>query len=354
MKPYFLAPLLIAFTGFQSFAQTPAPQEQTEENQSPEQPPWQVCNETSFILNIATAAVPEKDAGTTLTVTGWQKIRPGACQIMTAKKGTPRYVYARSDSVHQGGIREWKGQHEFCVGGDDFTAKTDISCALQNLKPARFLRVIPTEERTAFTEPAGFGKKAETAGLQRLLLDNNYDIKRVDGMGGRRTSNTLNKFLKDSKLERSISTEDKFTALETSALELQSSVGITLCNDAGARLWSAVAYHTDAGFESRGWWPIEAGECARPFTSNLIKRDAHFYARLETMNADDKILKVSKKDAKEFCVGESKFSAVRHEFCEDQGYIAARFKALPNDKIGAKISLKIEDFTAASLSGLRQ
>ena len=338
-----------------AYAQTEVtPAAAVEGSETPVQPPWQVCNETSFILNIASASIPQDAPDSPLTVTGWQKIRAGQCQIMDAEKGTPRYVYARSNAVHQGGIREWKGRHSFCISDEGFTAKTDISCALQNLNEAQFLRVVPTEERTAFVEPANYGRKAETAGVQRLLLDNNYDIKRVDGMSGRRTSNTLNKFLKDSDLKRSISMEDKFAALETAAHELRSSIGLTLCNKAESKMWGAIAYRRSEGWESRGWWPIDAGTCTRPYTRNLKGQDAHYYVRLETKNADDKLLKVQKNMAKDFCIGESKFSAVRHEYCEDQGYISAKFKSLPNDKIGAIISLTKADFTAASVSGLRQ
>ena len=316
--------------------------------------PWEVCNETSFIQEIATATIADTTPGTPLLVKGWIKLIPGSCQAVEAAKGTPRFVYARSASVHQGGIREWKGQHEYCVGDTDFEAKTDLSCALQNMKPRSFLRVIPTEHRTAFVEPADFGKKAKTAGLQRLLRDNNYQVKRVDGLSGKRTSNTLNKFLKDNEIASDITIEEKYAALEKHAQDIQDKIGVTLCNESSKKVWGAVAYPSGEEIESRGWWQIETGTCLRPFSESLKDRQVHFYARQEKEGNTDKILKVSSKSAKDLCIGEAKFSAIRQEFCEDQGYITARFHSLPIDQTGARIILKDGNFADASISGLRQ
>jgi uncharacterized membrane protein len=341
------------------YAQTTAPalekQElENSESEAAKQLPWEVCNETSFIQEVATATIATSTPGTPMLVKGWTKLYPGTCQAVEAAKGTPRFVYARSASVHQGGIREWNGQHDYCVSDEDFEAKTDISCALQNMKPRKFLRVIPTEYRTAFVEPEDFGKKASTAGLQRLLQDNNYDVKRVDGLSGKRTTNTLNKFLKDNETSTDISIEEKYVSLEKHAREIQDKIGVTLCNESKARVWGAIAYENGDEVESRGWWPVETGTCLRPFSESLTDRQVHFYARQENGNLTDKILKVSSKSAKDLCVGEAKFSAIRQEFCEDQGYITARFHSLPIDQTGARIILKDGNFADAVISGLRQ
>ncbi len=319
---------------------------------------WQVCNETSYILNVAVASIYEGDDNPQMTVKGWHRLRSGKCQIMKIVKSAPRYVYARSDSIHQGGIREWKGAHEFCVGSPDitpnFNAQIQSACNLQNLTPAKFLRIIPTEERTAFIEPANFGKKSETAGLQRLLLDNNYDIKRIDGLSGRRTLNTLNTFLKDNKLKTNIALADKINALETSALEIRTQIGVRICNTSNARIWSAIAWHDEHHWESRGWWLIDPKACIRPFTNSLKDAEVYLYARLETDSPQDMVLDVkSDKANKNFCISEASFAAVAHEYCQDQGYVNARFKAIPNDQIGISVNLSNSDFSKPKLSGLR-
>ena len=328
--------------------------EDGQEDEIPVQLPWQVCNETSFIQEVATVTITSDEVGASPNVRGWIKLIPGKCETIEAEKGTPRFVYAKSSSVHQGGIREWKGEHEFCVGNEDFTAKTDLSCALQNMQSKKFLRVIPTEHRTAFVEPAGFGKKAATAGLQRLMLDNNYDIKRVDGITGRRTTNTLNKFLKDHELATDISVEEKFEALASFAREIQSKIGVTICNESSEKIWGALATEMDESSESKGWWPIETGTCLRPFSVSLKDNQVHFYARQEKPGQTDRVLKVASKAGIDLCIGEAKFSIIRQEFCEDQGYLTARFHSLPIDQTGARIILKDANFGDAAVSGLRQ
>lgn len=340
------------------------------ETENGDQRQWQVCNETSFILNIATASVAEGMANAPLTVRGWQKLRAGKCQTMSVEKGTPRYVYARSSSVHQGGIREWTGKYNFCVADPHadtgFTAKTDIACDVQNLTSAKFLRVIPTEKRTAFVEPSDYGKKAQTAGLQRLLMDNNHDIKRVDGIGGRRTSNTLRAFLRAQKLPTGLSLNEQLDALETTAQAAQTSVGLTICNSAPTTLWSAIAYRAESGsanvhWESRGWWPVAPKACVRPFAQNLKGIETYVYARLEIEGQSDLVLKMpatpnditEKSVNKEFCISEAGFAATMHEFCEDQGYVKARFKPVTNTETGVTLTLSESDFVQASASGLR-
>ena len=339
-----------------SFAQetTPSPQTSAQTSKTvTEQPPWQVCNETSFVLDMAIAGVPAGQAGQPISVWGWTSLRPGACQIVDVEKGTPRFVYARSATLHQGGMREWKGHYDYCVAKDDFTAKTDISCDLQNMTTAQFLQIIPTESRTAFVEPDGFGRFAETAGLQRLLMDNNYDIKRIDGRSGKRTTNTLRKFLKDHNLKTNISVDAKFTALLDNARAVRANVGVRLCNKSSAKLWAALAYENNGTMEAQGWWPIDKGSCVQPFAENLKDRNAHYYARQETVSGVDNILKTTGKNAKEFCIGSSKFSSLHHEFCQDQGYVPAQFLPVPTEKPGAQINLIDTDFSNATVSGLR-
>ena len=330
----------------------------TADDDNPIRPPWQVCNETSYVLRFATAMIPEGDKGTALQVSGWQRLIPGACETVRAEKGTPRFVYAQSAKHHQGGVREWKGKHDYCVATEDFTAKTDLSCALQNLEAKQFLRIIPTEERTAFVEPDNFGQKAVTAGLQRLLLDNNYEISRIDGITGRRTSKTLEKFLTDNKLSRDLDAEAQFNALIAGAIDTQKNTGLRVCNNSTRKVWTALAFTRDGYLESRGWWPLDVAQCERLYNASLKTSPLHFYARQESSTdanegAQDFILKVSANSAKELCIGEAQFSAVRQEYCKDQGYIPANFHMLPTDSLGREINLTDASFASPVASGLR-
>ena len=148
--------------------------------------------------------------------------------------------------------------------------------------------------------------------------------------------------------------EEKFAALEKFALETQTKIGVTICNESKSRIWGALASQDGEEVESRGWWPIEPEVCLRPFTKSLKDNQVHFYARQEKEGQVDKVLKVASKAGIDLCVGEAKFAAIRQEFCEDQGYLTARFHSLPIDQTGARIILKDVNFGDAAVSGLRQ
>lgn len=318
---------------------------------------WNICNETSFVLRAATAAMQDGK----MTPRGWDRIRPGACISKNPPPTSPRYVFAESEALHTGGVREWKGKTKLCVDETDFVADATRSCALQDMEMQAYLQVDPKERTTTFIEPDNFGDKASTAGMQRLLKDNGYKIARIDGLSGRRTARTLNRFLKDNEIERGITDGQKFDALIKGAMSVQSSIGLTLCNETSHKVWSAIAYQNDGEWESRGWWPIETGDCARNFTSALENTNAHFYALQEQPIPEgeetapkDKRLRTLTAKPRQFCVAEGVFSAVGNEYCADRGYTPVNFRALPTDAPGLTLKLKDSDFAGPSSTGLRR
>ena len=65
---------------------------------------WQVCNETSYVLEAA-AGRPD---GRAIVVQGWTRLRPGECRIAVngpLARGT-HYLYARTSPAHRGGRRQ--------------------------------------------------------------------------------------------------------------------------------------------------------------------------------------------------------------------------------------------------------
>lgn len=318
---------------------------------------WDICNETSFILRLATATIIEGK----MAPNGWSKLRPGGCQSIDAPLDTPRYLYAESSPAHQGGVREWKGSVELCASEEDFTADATISCPLQDLGSRQYQQIDPAEQKTTLVEPDDYGKRADMAGIQRLLRDNGYRINRIDGYKGRRTTNPLNKFLKSVKLKTNITVPEKIDALEEGARKKQSDIGFTVCNKSSEKIWSGVAFREDGKWESRGWWPVQIDECIRPFTKILKDTEAHYFALQEDSSAGpteeqklDKRLKSTAVTPSQFCIAESRFAATGREFCSDRGYIAANFRPLPNDKEGATINLNDADFAEINPAGLRQ
>ena len=74
---------------------------------------WQICNETSFVLEAATGRPDNRS----IQVQGWTRLRPGECRLAVAAplaRGT-HYLYARTSTAHRGGRRQWGGDAILCV-----------------------------------------------------------------------------------------------------------------------------------------------------------------------------------------------------------------------------------------------
>ena len=125
---------------------------------------WQVCNETSYILKVATAFM-YRDR---VVSKGWIKLLPGDCEQAEASAGQPRYLYAESSTAYAGGIREWKGSTSFCVEDGAFRSDPAKTCVLTDKKSRLFISVDPKDPVTTLTEPEDYGRRATIAGLQRL------------------------------------------------------------------------------------------------------------------------------------------------------------------------------------------
>lgn len=318
---------------------------------------WEVCNETSFIIRLANAVIRNGN----MTPKGWDRVKPGQCLPLNAPEGSPRYIFAESSPVHQGGIREWAGKTPICVSENDFTADATKSCQLQNLKSRNYLAVNPAEQRTTLIEPDNFGSKADVAGLQRLLRDNGYKITRIDGLSGRRTSRYIREFKKKSNLPVSVSNNELMDVMADAAKKRQSDIGFEICNDSSATIWAAMATRENGAWQSRGWWTITKDACVRPFTTSLKGADAHFFALQEnvietdaskTFGPDKRLRSVATTPA-QFCIAEAKFSALGREYCAESGYAVANFRPLPTDKDGATANLSDQDFATPNAVGLR-
>lgn len=329
---------------------------------------WEVCNETSFILRLASASI----TGGTMTPRGWDRLRPGQCHSLKAPEGTPRYIFAESDPVHRGGIREWKGNVPLCVSDEDFSADATKSCQLQNMNTQSYLAVDPAELRTTLIEAEDFGKNAQTAGIQRLLRDNGLKINRIDGLPGRRTQQTIRSYKKSAELARDISGDNLIDALALSAADKAADVGVEFCNNSSSNVWTALATRMEGTWTSQGWWQVSQGQCLRPYTNSLQGKEAHFYALQEgiseadndegdslpseqpSISLADKHLRSVSAQPSQFCIAEAKFSALGREYCAEAGYSAANFRPLPTDKDGTKVILTDQDFSAPSPVGLRR
>lgn len=318
---------------------------------------WQICNETSFIVRVATAV----ERGTVATARGWTRLRPGQCYNGGAPISAVRHVFAESSRAYAGGIREWKGTAEFCSGRDDFSATSDQSCDDQGLTQQLFIPVSDHDPITRLVEPDNYGRRAEVAGLQRLLRENGYTIRRIDGVSGRRTTRTAARFLRDNKLVSNLSLPQQIDALEKAVLAKMGDRGLTVCNTSSDPIWIATGHRRGEAWESRGWWALKIGGCAQPVTDTLKGKDMHVFARqavtgqaADAPPAPDKHLRSDPEKTAEFCIAEAKFSAHGREDCANNGYEAVKFRILPNDVDGTTLSLTDADFVPANVNGLRR
>src|SRR5690606_28072522 len=103
----FAALAAVASLGALAFAGTALAQQQRAPNG------WQICNETTYVLEAATA----RPDGRSIQVQGWTRLRPGECRVAVAAplaRGT-HYLYARTSSAHRGGRQQWTGDARLCV-----------------------------------------------------------------------------------------------------------------------------------------------------------------------------------------------------------------------------------------------
>jgi len=140
---------------------------------------WQICNETSYVLEAATA----RPDGQAILVQGWTHLRPGECRTAInapLARGT-HYLYARTSAAHRGGRNQWGGDARICIDPNrQFSFENPPDCAVQGLEERLFRRVQINKRdswRTSFGQAEPYTlARARQAGLQRLLDDAGYDL----------------------------------------------------------------------------------------------------------------------------------------------------------------------------------
>ena len=314
--------------------------------------PWQICNETSYVVRTASAYL----RGGRMAAKGWTEILPGACTTEITPVDSPRFLFAESSDVHQGGVREWKGETPLCADTDDFTSDATEDCRLANRQTRDYFAVRPGEPVTTLVEPAGYTrKKAVIAATQRLLRDAGFEVSRVDGLTGRRTSGQLRTFRKQAELPANTEGEPLLRALMAAARTAKQSVGLEVCNESTRPIFAAVATKTDGDWRSRGWWRAEPGECTRPLDTPLPGTDAHVFAlQAGEGDAPDRRLRTVSDNPAQFCIAESRFDALGNEYCADKGYGIGSFRAVPTETPGARMRLSDGDFSDPAPLGLRR
>lgn len=317
---------------------------------------WSICNETSFMLRLAHATLRDGS----VKAKGWKELQPGQCLDEKIPKNAPRLLYAESLKLHRGGIREWKGNIPLCVGEDDFLSDAKQNCKNEGLQSRKYFAIKPGEQTTTLIEPSDYGKKAQVAGTQRLLRDAGYKITSIDGLPGRRTSRSIDDFIKAEGLTEIPDGKELLARLAKVAAASIDKVGFEICNNSSTEIYAAISLQQNGNWSSKGWWAIQTDQCVRPITQPLIGLDAHYYALKEAKTAEDgtkpedlRLRSVAAIPA-QFCIAEAQFSALGRDYCFEEGYSVANFRPLPADKDSTSVSLNDEDFAPPAPQGLRR
>jgi len=291
---------------------------------------WSLCNETSYIVQVATGR-PEGGGN---VVQGWTKVRPGSCEVLIDAPLTPgaHYLFAQSSNAHRGGRKSWRGDERLCVeSSNSFTIENPPDCAVMGLDERAFKPVLIERRnrwRNTIRETDRYSlRRARSAGLQRLLGDAGVYTGAIDGEIGPRTRTAIRDFLSERDLPSDTSDDDLIDILEQVALDRARNVGLTLCNRTNGRIWSAIGRRRGEDWESRGWWLLEAGGCARVIDEPLLQTEHFVFGELE--DPDGGPARTLSRGADVFCIAQSKFAIIGREDCEAAAYRRALFAATP-------------------------
>jgi uncharacterized membrane protein len=295
---------------------------------------WDLCNQTSFVLEAATGRPENKS----VIVEGWTRIRPGECKAALAGPLKPDvyFVFARSSKAHRGGQRTWKGEIPLCVDPNgSFAVENPSSCAAMGLEQRGFQAVRidkPRGSQMTFKEADPYnssGKSAVNAGLQRLLDDAGIASGPIDGFQRREWRTAITNFLAEHKEPANTSNAGLIDMLEEVALNRSLEVGMMLCNRTDKKITAAIARNGTMGWESRGWWALDAQACVRTIDESLLTRPYYVFAEMETPQGD-RLLNGADTP---FCTARTKFAILGNENCDKRRYRQAKFveTAIPED-----------------------
>ncbi len=314
---------------------------------SPAKASLQFCNHTSFVLRTA-AALPHPDDG--WRIQGWLQLWPGECrQIARQLAAIPSfYIYSESHSAHQGPVRRWSGERQFCVRTDqNFEFLGPDACdGVHDYRS--FFRVQVEAGSTQwihrFREPSSklaTLRSARTSGLQRLLKEADFFKGRIDGYMGRRTRQAARAAQRSLKLTKTgIDSTDLMAGLLGQIQSQQSEKGFRFCNETNYRAWAAVAYEQDQEWISKGWWAVDPQACVRVIKDGLPNQFLYAYAEADTRNG----WQVQWQGSHPFCVSEVKFEIDGSEGCETRGYGRANFIRINTaDKTAWEFALREDD-----------
>ena len=227
-----------------------------------------LCNQTSYILEIATGVTRAEEVITK----GWTRLIPGVCKTVLAGdlRQQTSFVYAQSARAYDGPRRAWGGLHWLCAQTGEFRIE----------EPNGYTRCTGGR-RLPFFQISGHGQRnwtqtfgqtpaltsraaAQAAGLARLLTSAGFD--------GAHPGHALALFRARMHLSAHAPVAAVFDALESAALGQAAPNGYEVCNDTAAQIFVALADREHGHWHTRGWWHVGPVACAQALTTPLTGR----------------------------------------------------------------------------------
>ena len=292
-----------------------------------------LCNETSYVLSVATAF----QLGLASKTEGWQSVLPGACK--TALKNIPAgagaFVHAVSHPAHSADKLVFDGSERFCIGPRErrFTIEGRRECRKRGHVSANFapVEMDATRPTVTFTEDDNFGRLAVMAGIQRLLGDIGYETGTIDGFGGVRTREAISAFKLRYQIRGNPSNSDLLARLLDTAAERSEDRGLIMCNKTDYLVWAATGIVREDNFESRGWHRIGAKDCAQVINGNLDDKYYFYYAEAVTDTGRQAVRAgrpVFWQGDFTMCTKSTRFVINNREDCQARGLDATKFRRI--------------------------
>jgi uncharacterized membrane protein len=290
----------------------------------------QICNRTSYVLNLALGLEMQGAAATR----GWFRIDPGQCRtvLQGALEAEQVYVHARALPIYGSSPLPQGAQAELCVADGNFVIAGARKCPSAGQYLARFSAVKPSESGDGLVanvaEEADYdGEQARRAGVQRLLVAAGYDASPIDGIEGRKTETALAQFLRDRKLAPDIAAAATFFDTLMEAARQTESGGLTWCNDTPHVVMAALGIEDKGAVVTKGWYRVAPGRCFKPEVAGKPRR---LYSFAEAIDGEGQVLKRGEKTlawggTMRLCTRTLKFEIEDHKDCAGRGLSAAGF-----------------------------
>ena len=285
---------------------------------SPAAAKYSLCNKTSYTLSAAIAYVESER----LATRGWWRLRPGQCKVVLTEPTTPGRYFAYAEAIpgHEGPLRAWSGDTPLCVENSGFfNLRNQEVCKDEPTRQRNFFDVEVTADangtyQTDFVEQDNYSVySAEIAGVQRLLRDVGATTGSIDGFLGRQTQRDLSAYRKARNLGDGATIDDKTVdALIEEANAKEAKRGLFFCNKTDEPVWSALALADGETYQSKGWWRIQSGDCAK-VVKGALEMD-HFFVHGVIENARGEKRLAGGNQA--FCVNAVRFDVTNDAECD--------------------------------------